>query len=88
MSPLSNDKFHSLVDSYPQLKDSYSILSGMGYDLPFSIFGMISGVLCDRIEDPKHKAQIFSGISILWSLASVVQGSVDSYETFVFMRIL
>jgi len=25
----------------------------MGYDLPFSIFGMISGVLCDRIENPK-----------------------------------
>lgn len=55
MSPTSNDKFHSLVDSYPQLKDTYSLLAGMGYDLPFSIFGMISGVLCDRILDTKLK---------------------------------
>jgi hypothetical protein len=43
----------------------------MGFDLPFSIFGMIFGVFCDRISDPKEKAKILSGVSVLWSMATI-----------------
>ena len=30
------DKFYSLVQSYPQLKDNYGLFTGIGFDVPFA----------------------------------------------------
>jgi hypothetical protein len=56
------------------LKENYGLLTGVGFDVPFALFSILSGILCDKIQSEKTKEYIFAASSILWSLSTIFQG--------------
>jgi hypothetical protein len=46
-----DDKTHSLALSYPEIQTYYGLVSGLLFNLPYSLIGIFAGILCDKLTD-------------------------------------
>jgi len=62
----------------------YGLLSGLGFSISYTTSGILSGLISQKVNRKK-----MLGIAcILWSLTSIITGSVNSFMVLVAMRFL
>lgn len=70
--------------AYPQLDQSYGILQGMAYTLPFSICGIVLGMMGSGY----NRKSLLSSVVIVGGLTQLLTGSVTSFPLLCVMRSL
>jgi len=74
-----------ISESYPTLKETYGLLSGIAFLVPYSLFGLFSGTLADMTSNRKNMLGL---ISMAWSLTIVLTGVLDSFVLLIVFRII
>lgn len=69
--------------AYPMMKEYYGLLSGLVYNIPYSLLGVVVGLYADKSN---YRAKMLSLACLLWSSATVLQGTCDSFLVFSIMR--
>jgi sugar phosphate permease len=76
--------FYEITAAYPSLSKYYGILSGAGFSLSYAFAGILWGQASD-----KFSRKWIVGLScIVWSLTSIVTGSVNSFAVLASMRFI
>lgn len=76
--------FFELISTYPQIGDSYAILSGVAVFGPTVLLAAIAGKITDQV----NRVQFLGLASILWSLTTISSGTFDNFALFCTMRVL
>lgn len=74
--------FYEIAVAYPKLNEYYGLLSGLAFSLSFSVCGIFAGIAVDKY----NRVRLLSIMAILWSVTSVVTGSVNSLLVLALMR--
>ena len=61
----------------------YGLISGLAFTGTFAIFGLLGGVISDRL----NRKWIIIISSICWSACSLLSGTIVSFPFFVIMRV-
>ena len=69
---------------YPQLDQSYGILQGMAYTLPFSICGVVLGMM----KSGYNRKALLSSVIMVGALTQFLTGAVTSFPLLCGMRAL
>ena len=70
--------------AFPEMHKWYGMLSGLIYDVPFSIFGLASGYICNS----PNRTLLIGLVMIAQSVTHVVTGTTSIFSVIVFMRLL
>lgn len=84
LGPKCGDPKYEMSAAFPELHAWYGLLSGFIYDVPYSLFGLLSGYLCTT----RHRVAITGILMILLSSTQVLTGVTTSFFTVVLMRFL
>jgi MFS family permease len=79
-----NDPYYEMSSSFPQLDSYYGLLSGLAYNLPYSICGLFAGYLTKS----KHRSMLLGIVTVLVSSFHLTTGITNSFGVLVAMRFL
>ena len=79
-----NNPYYMMSSSFPQLHDYYGLLSGLAYNLPFSICGIFAGYLTKS----KKRCLILGSVTLLVSSFHFTTSLTSSFGLMVAMRFL
>ena len=75
-----------MAATYPELTQYYGLLAGLIFTIPYTVTGLWTGSLADKVKDPRNRAMIFSLAGIAWSLCTYAGGAIDSPTAFALSR--
>jgi MFS family permease len=75
-----------LAAAYPEIKQYYGLLAGLIFTVPYTVTGLWTGSLADKVKDPRNRVIIFSLAGIAWSLCTYAAGAIDSPAAFALSR--
>ena len=78
------NEFYQIDMAIPGLVTYFGIISGIVFLLPFSIVGLFTGKLTDKIT---RRALVLGCCSILWSSTTLLQAIYPNFSFFITMRI-
>ena len=76
--------FYEIAVAYPKLNEYYGLLSGLAFSLSFSVAGVFAGIAVDKYS----RTKILALTGVVWSLTSIVSGSVNSLAVLALMRFI